>query len=331
MAGFPANTTRFTTYPEWAEIVGGVMMANGYGDPCLPFKGEYEDSGGDRRTAAMAALFQVCADDFKGVPVKNKQIFACVRRHQPFDSDQENTESDQATDQGDTESDQETVQLEALRFYGQLEGSDDAHKNQGNLMSDVRAFKNRVLGGIKLVIDEASANRKRHTYQFLRPRNPPKAQAKQGPKEASPCPHASPFSGPVEKPACNPKRDCEGNVGFTSHYASDPKNGDRWGQGDTLETEPEPPNVDVLSGHFLALDLETCAEVKVSRRGTPKITTTREALNPWKGQIRLLTLADLAGAITSFDLRADSLPDEIKAGLERCPLIVHNACFDLLS
>ena len=28
----------FTTYPQWAEIVGGVMAVNDLGDPCQPFK-----------------------------------------------------------------------------------------------------------------------------------------------------------------------------------------------------------------------------------------------------------------------------------------------------
>jgi DNA polymerase-1 len=92
---------------------------------------------------------------------------------------------------------------------------------------------------------------------------------------------------------------------------------------------PSPRDVDLLNG-TLALDLETCAEPKISRRGTPNITTTREALSPWKGEIRLLTLADPAGAIQSFDLRTEPLPDEIRAAIERSTLIVHNACFDLL-
>src|SRR5262249_54424990 len=93
---------------------------------------------------------------------------------------------------------------------------------------------------------------------------------------------------------------------------------------------PASQGVDVLSGKPLAIDLETCAEVKVQRRGSPKISATCEALDPWEGEIRLVTLADATGAVQSFDLRAGALPEEIRAGLERCPLIVHNACFDLL-
>jgi DNA polymerase-1 len=82
----------------------------------------------------------------------------------------------------------------------------------------------------------------------------------------------------------------------------------------------------------LALDLETAAEVKVSRRGASKVTTTAEALDPWTGEIRLVTLADEAGNLASYDLRelGGKLPDEIRAAIERSTAIVHNALFDLL-
>jgi hypothetical protein len=92
---------------------------------------------------------------------------------------------------------------------------------------------------------------------------------------------------------------------------------------------PAPRDVD-LSSNILALDLETCAEPKIARRGAPKITASRDALNPWKGEIRLLTLADEDGNIRSFDLRDAPLSDEIRAAVERSTLIIHNACFDLL-
>jgi DNA polymerase-1 len=100
--------------------------------------------------------------------------------------------------------------------------------------------------------------------------------------------------------------------------------------GENGEIAPSSPrDVNLLSGTF-ALDLETCAEPKVARRGVPKITATREALSPWKGEIRLLTLADEDGNIQSFDLRTAPLSDETRAAIERSTLIVHNAGFDLL-
>jgi DNA polymerase I-like protein with 3'-5' exonuclease and polymerase domains len=78
---------------------------------------------------------------------------------------------------------------------------------------------------------------------------------------------------------------------------------------------------DRLTTPLLAIDIETYVGVGADRRG---------ALDPWKGEIRLVTLADGTGAVECFDLCAGGLPEEIRVGLERCSLIVHNACFDLL-
>jgi hypothetical protein len=72
---------------------------------------------------------------------------------------------------------------------------------------------------------------------------------------------------------------------------------------ETAENTPSSPREVDLFGAYLALDLETCAEPKVARRGVPRITTSRDALNPFKGEIRLLTLADQDGNIRSFDFR----------------------------
>ena len=61
--GFAKGKTPFTSYPEWSEIVGGIMAAAGLGNPCLPFKSSF-DVGGDLKTAAMTELFRVCHEKF---------------------------------------------------------------------------------------------------------------------------------------------------------------------------------------------------------------------------------------------------------------------------
>ena len=40
--GFPKGPTVFTSFPKWAEVIGGVMLAAELGDPCLSFEGEYD-------------------------------------------------------------------------------------------------------------------------------------------------------------------------------------------------------------------------------------------------------------------------------------------------
>jgi DNA polymerase I-like protein with 3'-5' exonuclease and polymerase domains len=78
----------------------------------------------------------------------------------------------------------------------------------------------------------------------------------------------------------------------------------------------------------LALDFETYAEPKIGRKG--RISSTGDALDPFKGEIRLVTLADSDGNISQFDLRqTPNLEPEILAALVREELIIHNAAFEL--
>jgi DNA polymerase I-like protein with 3'-5' exonuclease and polymerase domains len=297
--GFPVGPNDFISYPQWAETIGGVMTAAGLADPCLPFKSDY-DTGGDLKTAAMTALFRLCFKTVEDAWVTKKQIYQAIEK---------------VTAQGEDDS----ADTDALRWFGSLQGSDDALKNQTKLGRDLRIFKNRILGGIKLLIDESNARADRHKFRFQslgtpkNPKMPPdKAEKLEGLEGLEGSSH------PSRKASVNPN--CEGSIKLDLDVV--------------LKTDsqnlPNLPTLDVLSGGFLALDLETCGEVRVSRRGTPKISASGEALNPWKGEIRLVTIADGKGAVGSFDLREGPLPEEIRAGLERCPLIIHNACFDLL-
>ncbi len=77
--GFPQGKTRFTSFPKWAEIIGGVMTAAGLGDPCLPFQGKYDDNGGDNKTSSMLELFKVCNRAFKEEPIKKPQLYQCLQ------------------------------------------------------------------------------------------------------------------------------------------------------------------------------------------------------------------------------------------------------------
>jgi DNA polymerase I-like protein with 3'-5' exonuclease and polymerase domains len=289
--GFPTGSSDFISYPAWAETIGGVMAAAGLGDPCLPFKSKYE-TGGDLKTAAMTALFALCFKTFGETWATNSRIYRVVEKAVNQDED----------DSGDTE---------ALRWFGALEGTEDARKNQTKIGMQLRIFKGRVLGGIQLQIDESSAKSERHRYRFVR--NLPASKG-------------------------GDLGDLGDLAGFTALREKIQKNVGAHKKSESVSTENEPtkvpkvprvPTFDPVVGR-LALDLETCSEPKISRRGTPKITATREALSPWKGEIRLVTLADDAHNIQSFDLRADPLRDEIRAAIERSTLIVHNACFDLL-
>ena len=139
LAGFPVGRTSFTSYPEWADIVGGVMTAAGRGDPCLPFHGSY-DEGGDLKTEAMRALFAVCHKAFGETWIGKPQIYQCVEK-----AAEEN---------------------EALRWLGSLEGTEDARKNQTRLGMFLVQFKNRILGSIQLFADDSAGKSQRRQFRF---------------------------------------------------------------------------------------------------------------------------------------------------------------------
>jgi DNA polymerase I-like protein with 3'-5' exonuclease and polymerase domains len=74
---------------------------------------------------------------------------------------------------------------------------------------------------------------------------------------------------------------------------------------------------------FLAVDVETSAELR------SKTKVSRDALNPRKCELRILSAATPAGNVIVHDFRKGSLPDELRAAIATCPLIAHGAAFDL--
>jgi DNA polymerase I-like protein with 3'-5' exonuclease and polymerase domains len=81
-----------------------------------------------------------------------------------------------------------------------------------------------------------------------------------------------------------------------------------------------------LQPPFLALDLETQGSLGPGRR------VAGEALDPWKGEIRLITLAEVGGTVSIFDLReyaGGKPPASVIEALLSHTLIIHNAAFEL--
>jgi DNA polymerase I-like protein with 3'-5' exonuclease and polymerase domains len=351
-AAFPNGTSPFTSFPEWAAIIGGVMLANrehmynafdplpiegvkqskfarpseDWGDPCLPWKDDFAESVTDRRTVAMTALFIVCRKGFGDEWVKNKDIIACVAKHQTSEDD-ENAQG--ADTQDGAEAPLSDARLDALNYFGHLNQGEDAHRNTGNLMRAVRAFKNRILASIRLSIKPNSSTQKRDLYRFVKDRDdgndapadvqPSQTQiseAKNAPKPVpippictptSPHrPQARDFSSKIILDKSNIKKSIGAHI---------PQSGSKWGDGVTLTPS-------------MALDFETYSEPKIGRKG--RITATKDALDPFRGEIRLVSLADAEGDILQFDLReAPNLPPEILDALGRRELVIHNAAFEL--
>jgi DNA polymerase-1 len=331
--GFPVGQTDFISYPHWAEVIGGVMVAAGLPDPCLPFKSAY-DTGGDLKTAAMAALFRLCFKCFGNAWVSKKQIYQAIEKA--------------TADTGETVIDD----VDALRWFGPLEDADESRKNQTKLGLDLRIFKNRILGGIKMTVDESATRTDRHRFRFQRIASPDRAKsstsATSNPENAPNFPQKvetletlETFGVPTREKKITTSYGAVVNgsenvvssndaqkVSNVSKVAKLNKTAASAGLAMPCVAD-ERKKSGVLEGYFLALDLETYGEAKISKRGKPSKKASPDALNPWKGNIRLVTVGD--GENTQvYDLRQAPLRPEILTALGRATLIVHYALFDLL-
>jgi hypothetical protein len=80
-------------------------------------------------------------------------------------------------------------------------------------------------------------------------------------------------------------------------------------------------------GQWLGVDIETFAPVRLGKNKKP--IKTKDALNPWLGEVRLLTVADVE-KIDQFDLLDSRLDPESIIRLSSAGWIAHNAKFELL-
>jgi putative DNA primase/helicase len=71
--GMPKGDTPFASFPEWADVCGGIMKACGLGDPCIPNQ-ELITVGGDNETADMKSLFEWANKAYGDVWKTKKEI-----------------------------------------------------------------------------------------------------------------------------------------------------------------------------------------------------------------------------------------------------------------
>jgi DNA polymerase family A/3'-5' exonuclease/Bifunctional DNA primase/polymerase, N-terminal len=293
--GFPIGTTPFSSYPEWAQVVGGVMQCNGLGDPCLPFKSAF-DLGGDRKTEAMSALFRVCYREYGDTWIAKKNVYQAVH-----DASQETNESD-ADD--------------ALSWFGPIEDNDRARSNQTKLGLLLREFNGRILGGVRLSIDTSSPRTERYRYRFTK-------LDEGGPPPRLP-ESVSKTTENLENQGQTPKKVVTLETSATSTGQLD--TGDfisnllpLTGREADIATPPGPYNVaNVANVSTLALDIETYSE-----------TAKGDALSPFEAEIRLVSLSTADGDIELRDLKEGPAPSALLEMFETAEFIIHNAAFEL--
>ena len=70
--GRPSGPTPFSSFPQWGDVVGGILTACGFLDPCRPQA--VGIIGGDQSTRVMAEFFQLAHEEFGDAPVR-KEVF----------------------------------------------------------------------------------------------------------------------------------------------------------------------------------------------------------------------------------------------------------------
>jgi hypothetical protein len=135
-AGQPPGPSLFTSFPEWARVVGGIMHHHGLGDPCQ--KVEDDGIGGDRDTQDMKSLFEL-AHKHKVSPVTPSQLMEVLH----------------------------TKWQEEEGIFSRIDLGGKSGRTIFGLM--LQKYTGRTLSGIKLRVDDIKQRSARRKYYFYDP------------------------------------------------------------------------------------------------------------------------------------------------------------------
>ncbi|MBV6498429.1 MAG: Ribonuclease D [Prosthecobacter sp.] len=181
-------------------------------------------------------------------------------------------------------------------------------------------FDGRELGGVVFGVQRTSANCCK--YRFLRP-SEPAALISSG---ASPTVRCEVEGGFFSRSACAEKcgaiSENERTFNESLHHGQPNLTAPHTSLSAvfcTARSDLERIGADLAGASGISVDIETCGAGK------------GDGLDPWKGEIRLLSLCREGGPIWTLDLRAIGYDlGELKPILESTEIIAHNAKFDLL-
>ena len=305
-AGCPAGRTPFTSFPEWASVVGGIMQANGLGDPCEP----HLDDGGlpaDRQIVAMKALYAACHERHGESWITKADIYDVIITNEDNES---------------------------FGWFGDL--AEKGVKTKVSLQ--LRQFNRRELGGIVMQIDESPVKTQQHRYRFVTERAPHQDFV-----------HVL-FKRPSTPPAASTTPSGDGHLGQDGHLLPSPSvreliNSNQNQKSkiinmcDSKTVGEKVPKVPILPKTELLTDRTMFAEIAAAIRKSHSVALDLETygprkgdgLDPWAGDIRLLSLCVEGQDPWILDLRAIGYElGELKTALEAVEIIAHNAKFDLL-
>jgi DNA polymerase-1 len=290
--GCPDGPSPFTSFPEWGRVVGGILHCVGLPDPCRPH--EESTSSGDQSTQAMRDFFAMAFERFGDREVLKKEFQEFVQQ-----------------DEGVHELFDwiDFAGRRGLTMFGKLLGK----------------FDKRELGGITMRIRQTSKNRA--DYRFFREDDqliPPTPRTAGEPDSQRGRGDMGGHSTPSHTREINTDEKNKNEKHLTAVHIAEGQTSPHVPTSPlpvfcSLRSDLDRVAADLAGASRIALDIETYGP----RKG--------DGLDPWKGDIRLLTLSRHGGTIWTIDLRATGYElGPLTPILEQATLVVHNAKFDLL-
>jgi hypothetical protein len=147
--GCPDGQTPFTSYPQWAMVVGGIMAANGLGNPCTPDSDE--EFGGDLKLRAMRALYETACEIDPESWWNKSQIYDAI-----------NT----AQQEGDDRMDYFGLLVDDDRRS--TKDKDSINRNRTKLGIALKEYDQRILSGIRMMTDTSEKRAERRRIKFFK-------------------------------------------------------------------------------------------------------------------------------------------------------------------
>ena len=290
--GCPSAPSPFNSFPEWSRIVGGIMHACGLGDPCLPHAADDGEIGGDRLDRAMRTLYALMFESHPDAWIEKGDLFRLVA----------------ATDDDD------------LAFFGSFEDG-QSKDTKTRIGKALRQYRERELSGVTLEID-ARGKGDRQQVRFRAAGSADQGRYQQIMLSVfgrSGTWGRSNSSDLVSEEKIEEKKEKRGELKRESRRA---------GAG---TSPPSPPSTISTPAAFaeiadaitaagsVALDVETFGSRK------------SDALNPWRGDMRLLSLKVADREPWLIDLQATGYDlGPMSTALGSVLVIGHNLKFDAL-
>ncbi|MFH1106212.1 MAG: bifunctional DNA primase/polymerase [Candidatus Aenigmatarchaeota archaeon] len=131
--GMKPGSKPFASYPEWARVCGGIMETAGYSSPCVIT--DNNNAGGDRESAEMKTLFELCFELHPEEWISKSDIVAVAM----------NDEND---------------------IFGYIDWASMSDKSKFG--RKLQRFVGRVFSDISLIVDNPNERASRQRFKFSR-------------------------------------------------------------------------------------------------------------------------------------------------------------------